>query len=107
MTDIVTWDISVGDNYLGQIKIGVFADAFPKTAKNFIELSSGNRGFGYEGSHFHRVIKDFMIQGIYLFTCYEGLLTMTKVLCDVTNILLQLSLCYKNQLFVNLFSYIR
>jgi len=63
VTDIVTWDISVGDNYLGQIKIGVFADAFPKTAKNFIELSSGNRGFGYEGSHFHRVIKDFMIQG--------------------------------------------
>ena len=45
---------------LGDIKVELFADSAPKTAKNFSDLAQ--KGF-YNGTKFHRVIKGFMIQG--------------------------------------------
>lgn len=47
------------ENY-GKIKVELYPDMAPNTVNNFITLA--NNGF-YDGLTFHRIIKDFMIQG--------------------------------------------
>ncbi len=67
---IVFLDIAIGDAEPERLEIELFASKVPKTAKNFLQLCTGEAGMAkcgkplhYKNTIFHRNIKDFMIQG--------------------------------------------
>ena len=65
---VVFFDIRVGNADIGRILMELYFDLVPRTAENFRQFCTGEARkdgvpLGYKNTAFHRVIKDFMIQG--------------------------------------------
>jgi len=60
---VVFFDVTADGQPLGRIEMTLRADVVPKTAENFRALCTGEKGFGFKGCIFHRVIPQFMLQG--------------------------------------------
>ncbi|NXJ77541.1 RBP2 ligase, partial [Trogon melanurus] len=60
---VVYFEVSADDEPLGHITMELFSNIVPRTAENFRALCTGEKGFGYKNSTFHRIITDFMCQG--------------------------------------------
>lgn len=63
VTEKVYLDLEIEGSYAGRVVIGVFGATSPKTARNFVALATHEKGYGYRGSTFHRIISNFMMQG--------------------------------------------
>ena len=49
-------NIHINGQQSGKLLFKLYDDIVPKTAQNFRELATGQHGFGYAGSPFHRII---------------------------------------------------
>merc|ERR1712189_96702 len=63
MTTRVFFDVAADGTPIGKIIMELRTDVVPKTCENFRALCTGEKGFGFKGSAFHRVIPNFMCQG--------------------------------------------
>ncbi|EFB19539.1 hypothetical protein PANDA_009436, partial [Ailuropoda melanoleuca] len=74
----VFFDITMDSERSGHVSFKLFADRASNTAENFCVLSSGEKGFGYKGACFHRIIPGFTCQnGDFIcqngdFICHNG-----------------------------------
>ncbi|CAF4267691.1 unnamed protein product, partial [Adineta steineri] len=61
--NMVFFDISINNNEVVRIQFELFHNTTPITADNFKALCTSEDGFVYQGSHFHRIIPEYLIQG--------------------------------------------
>lgn len=74
MTDCLFFDINIGGVPVGRIIFKLYSDIAPRTCYNFKCLCTGEKGIGtttqkplhFKSTFFHRVIRNFMIQGEYI-----------------------------------------
>ncbi|KAH9494416.1 heme binding [Bulinus truncatus] len=59
----VFFDIAIGNQPAGRIVFQLYDKEVPKTTQNFKLLCTGEKGFGFKSSKFHRIIPGFMCQG--------------------------------------------
>lgn len=59
---VVYFEVSADDEPLGHITMELFSNIVPRTAENFRALCTGEKGFGFKNSRFHRIVTDFVCQ---------------------------------------------
>ncbi|XP_048791860.1 E3 SUMO-protein ligase RanBP2-like isoform X50 [Lagopus muta] len=60
---VVYFNVSANDEPLGRITMELFSNVVPRTAENFRALCTGEKGFGFKNTTFHRIVSDFVCQG--------------------------------------------
>ena len=68
VTQTAWFDMSIGGEAAGRIRLGLFGEVTPLTVANFVGLVRGGserngRPLHYKGSRMHRIMPGFMLQG--------------------------------------------